>query len=139
MIRKPRATISKATFDGQKRAHSPAHSQLSQNSATASLQRPRNAAAGVNPEGELSFCHLCRILTTYCVFSRDDILHCETKVTRFIQNAWLKFVTPSSPRPLSGHLPRSFLLLSPPSPPVLLPLLLPLSMLVLLKRWQFFC
>ncbi|CAN0314319.1 unnamed protein product [Ectocarpus sp. 6 AP-2014] len=30
--------------------------------------------AGVHPEGSVSFCQLCRILMTYCVFSKEDIL-----------------------------------------------------------------
>ncbi|CAM9575617.1 unnamed protein product, partial [Hapterophycus canaliculatus] len=29
---------------------------------------------GVHPDGSLSFCELCRILMTYCVFSKEEIL-----------------------------------------------------------------
>lgn len=33
--------------------------------------------AGVHPDGSLTFSQLCRILMTYCVFSKEEILLCE--------------------------------------------------------------
>lgn len=35
---------------------------------------------GVHPDGSLSFCQLCRILMTYCVFSKEEILLCESAI-----------------------------------------------------------